>query len=71
MGRAKRKHMPPPVTARRVDREPPLDDQAVGALLAVYGDRNSDGSLIAGLRHAVIAGTAIWTVIGVIVALLV
>jgi hypothetical protein len=71
MGRAKRKHRPPTVTTTRVDREPPLDDRAVGAILAVYGDGNGDGSLTIGLRYAVVAGAAIWAIIGLIVVLLV
>ena len=69
MGRAKRKHRPPTVTTTRVDREPPLDDRAVEAILAVFGDGNGD--LTIGLRYAVVAGTAIWAIIGLIVLLLV
>ena len=71
MGRAKRKQVPPTVATSRVEREAPLDDRALKAILAVYGDGNGNGSPLIGLRYAVIAGIALWTIIGGIVILLI
>ena len=45
----------------------PLDDRAIQAILAVYGDGNGDGNLTIGLCYAVVAGTAVWAIIGMIV----
>ena len=72
MGRAKLKPVPQAAAARRVDREPALDDVAAEAILdAVYDFSDGDGDLIVGVGYAVVAGTALWTIIGVIVVLLI
>ena len=71
MGRAKLKPVPQDPAARRVDREPALDDVAAEAILdAVYDFSDGDGDPIVGVGYAVVAGTALWTIIGVIVVLL-
>jgi hypothetical protein len=74
MGRAKRKQMPPArrveVAGRRVEREAPLHDRAVETVLkAVYGDGEQNSTR--GIGYAVVAGTALWTIIGLIVVLLI
>ena len=72
MGRAKRKQELRAVAARPVARATPLDDRSVEVVLdAVYTFDDGGGDPIIGLRHAVIGGTALWTIIGVIVFLFV
>jgi hypothetical protein len=64
MGRAKLEQTPDVAYARRaVDREaPPNDDRVAEAILDMALDYD-DGDPVAGVRNALLAGVAFWTIL--------
>jgi len=71
MGRAKRRQ-PPDVGALRrpVDEEPPHPDHVAEAMLDMALDYD-EGNPLAGIRNAIIAGVAFWTLLAFVALLLV
>jgi hypothetical protein len=70
MERAKRRELPAAVASRPVDWGTPLDDLAAETILDMVFDYD-DGDPITGIRNAIIAGAAMWTIIAVGVFLLI
>jgi hypothetical protein len=63
MGRAKLKHMPDVAAARRaVERETAHDDRVAETILDMALDYD-DGNPVVGIRNALIAGVAFWTLL--------
>ena len=63
MGRAKRRQPPDVVALRRpVDEGPPHGDHVAEAMLDMALDYD-EGSPVAGIRNALIAGVAFWTLL--------
>lgn len=69
MGHAKRRDVLETAADTQVEQDIPLDDRSVDALLGGH-EGNDDTNLVTGLRYAMVAGTALWAVIGLIVFLL-
>ncbi len=70
MGHAKRKDVLETAADTQVEQDIPLDDRTVDALLGASHEGDDDTNLGTGLRYAMVAGTALWAIIGLIVFLL-